>query len=124
MSKFVQIKIFNDLLDQLFNYLETNFKECRSDLVLFKTSIEFIKKSNPRLVVEEFMVAVMPYSDHIFNCNEKFFLDFEKNLSDVSSMDGLKIKKIWLEKSTTDENKAYLWLYFQKLLKAGQKVIS
>jgi hypothetical protein len=129
MNKIVQIKIFNDILDQFFDYLEINFPDFRSDFILTRSTTEFIRRSNPRLVVEQFMSNVIPYQKEIFECNENFFLNFEKNLSnsDLTSENilvGLKIKTMWLSSDTSETKKAYIWLYFQKLLKAGEKVIN
>ena len=124
MSKILQIKIFNDILDQMMDYLETNFEFFRSDLVLCKSTIDFVRRSNPRLVVEQFTSYVAPYKSYIFNCDEEFFLhtkvDFivpQDNLGFIS-----KVRKIWLSNNITDKQKAYVWLYFQKLIKAGEKV--
>lgn len=128
MNKIIQIKIFNDILDQFFEYLENNFPYFKSDIILTKSTTVFIRNSNPRLVVEQFMNLVSPYQQQIFDCNEDFFLDFEKNLnkSDLTGdnlLAGMKIKNMWLSEEITDHQKAYIWLYFQKLLKAGEKVI-
>lgn len=128
MNKIVQIKIFNDILDQFFDYLENNFPYFKSDVVLTKSATLFIRNSNPRLVVEQFMNLISPYQQQIFDCNEDFFLDFEKNLSDSgltvdNILAGMKIKNMWLSEEITDRQKAYIWLYFQKLLKAGEKVM-
>lgn len=129
MSKIVQIKIFNDILNQFFDFLENNFKFYKSDLILAKSGMEFIRKGNPRLVVEQFMGFVGPYKNEIFKCNEDFFLDFDKNmiqkdLTIDNMLNGMKIKNIWLANDTTDHQKAYIWLYFQKLISAGEKVIN
>jgi hypothetical protein len=128
MNKIVQIKIFNDILDQLFDFLESNFPFFKSDLVLTRSTIDFIRKSNPRLVVEQFMTYVDAYKKQIFDCNEDFFMNFESNLSpnDLTSENilvGMKIKNMWQSPDTSDKQKAYIWLYFQKLIKAGERVI-
>lgn len=129
MNKIVQIKIFNDILDQFFDYLEVNFPDFRSDLLLTRSTTEFIRNSNPRLVVEQFMTSVIPYQNEIFSCNENFFLNFENNLNcnDLTTENilvGMKIKKMWLSSDTSQTKKAWIWLYFQKLLKAGEKVVA
>jgi len=129
MNKIVQIKIFNEILDQFFDYLEINFPDFRSDLMLTRSTTEFIRNSNPRLVVEQFMTSVIPYQKEIFSCNENFFLNFENNLKsdDLTTENilvGMKIKKMWLSSDTTDTKKAWIWLYFQKLLKAGERVLA
>lgn len=126
MSKLVQVNIFTNLLDQFLDFLEVNFKEHRSDIMITKSSIHFIQKSNPRVVVEKFMLGVYPYKEYIMACDEKFFMNFEKNIKEISSDDmltGLKIKNLWNSECITEEQKAYIWLYFQKLIKAGEKVI-
>lgn len=128
MSKIVQIKIFNDVLDQFLDYLETHFIIFKSDIILTRSTVDFIRRSNPRLVVEQYMSYVSPYEKYIFDCNEQFFLNFDINLQQIglTSDDvlfGNKIKNIWLSSDTTDNQKAYIWLYFQKLLRAGKKVM-
>jgi hypothetical protein len=126
MNKIVQIKIFNDLLDQFFDFLESNFQDFKSDIVLTRSTAEFVRKSNPRLVVEQFMSYVGPYKYEIFNCNELFFLDFEKNLYNITSdnvLSGMKLKNMWISSEITELQKANIWMYFQKLLKAGEKII-
>lgn len=129
MSKIVQIKIFNDLLTQFLDYLETNFVYFKSDIILSRSTIEFIHKSNPRLVVEQYMNYVEPYRKYISDCNEDFFLNFDNlNLNKIGlTQDDMvlisKIRNIWLSCDITDNQKAYIWLYLQKLIRAGEKVI-
>jgi hypothetical protein len=128
MSKIVQIKIFNDILDQFLDYLETNFVIFRSDLMLTRSTVDFIRRSNPRLVIEQYMNFVGPYERYIFDCDEEFFLNFDINLKQIGLKSddilfGNKIRNIWLSEDTNDNHKAYIWLYFQKLLRAGKKVI-
>jgi hypothetical protein len=128
MSKIVQIKIFNDILDQFLDFLESNFLIFRSDIILTKSTIDFVRRSNPRLVVEQYMSYVGPYETYIFECEEDFFLNFDTNLKQIglTSDDilfGSKIRNIWLSSEITDNQKAYIWLYFQKLLRAGKKIM-
>ena len=128
MSKIVQIKIFNDILDQFLGFLESNFLIFKSDIILTKSTIDFVRRSNPRLVVEQYMSYVGPYETYIFGCDEDFFLNFDTNLKQIglTSDDilfGSKIRNIWLSSDITDNQKAYIWLYFQKLLRAGKKIM-
>lgn len=128
MSKIVQIKIFNDILDQFFDYLETHFLIFKSDIILTKSTVDFIRRSNPRLVVEQYMSYVSPYEKYIFECDEQFFFNFDINLQQIglTSDDilfGNKIRNIWLSSDTNDNQKAHIWLYFQKLLRAGKRVM-
>lgn len=127
MNKIVHIKIFNDILDQFFTYLEDNFADFKSDIVLTRSATEFMRRSNPRLVVETFMKSSGPFVKQIFSCDEDFFLNFQMDVkngvSDANAILANKIKKIWLSKDVTDTHKAYIWLHFQKLVKAGEKVM-
>lgn len=130
MNKIVQIKIFNDILDQFFMYLENEFEFFRSDIILTKSSIDLIRKSNPRLVVEQFLEYVTPYSQQIMECDDDFFLNFEQNMSlnKDNLLYGLKLKSFWVETSNqnpekTLRQKATIFYYFQKLLKSASKVV-
>lgn len=129
MSKIVQIKIFNDVLDQFLTFLQSNFPLFKSDLILTKSSVDFVRNSNPRLVVEHFMKFTMPFHKEIFACDEDFFLDLQ-NLSKTSAeaeqniLLGMRIKNMWQSPSTTDEQKAMIWFFFHKLIKAGEKVVA
>ena len=129
MSKIVQIKIFNDILDQFLDYLEINFVNFRSDIILSRSTVEFIRRSNPRLVVEQYINRVQQFKKYIFNCNEDFFLNFDNlNLKKIGfTKDDLvlisKVKNIWVSSDINQNQKAYIWLYLQKLINAGEKVI-
>ena len=130
MNKIIQIKVFHDILNQFFAYLETEFSYFRSDIVLTKSSIGIIKKCNPRLVVEKFLEYVSPYSKQIMECDEDFFLNFEKNmeLNKKNILYGLKLKSFWLANASEDSEKtirqkATIFYYFQKLLNCASKVV-
>lgn len=129
MNKIIQIKVFNDVMDQFFEYLENEFPYFRSDIVLTKSSIDLIKRSNPRLVVEQFVQYISPYSKQILDCDEDFFLNFEQNISlnKEHLLYGLKLKSMWMENSNDSEKvliqKATIFFYFQKLLKCASKII-
>ena len=130
MNKIAQIKIFNDLMDQFFEYMEYEFPYFRSDILLTKSSIDLIRKGNPRLVVEQFIQYIYPYSTQIMDCDEDFFLNFEHNmgLNKENLLYGLKLKSIWLANSNQDNEtvlrqKATIFYYFQKLLKCASKVM-
>jgi len=124
MSKIAQIKKFNDILDQLFNYLEDTFPFYKSDVILTKNSIHFIRRSNPRLVVEQFLQYVKPYSEQIFSCDEDFFMNFEQNMSldQENMLYGLKLKSLWIQNTNVSQvlyQKARIFDYFQKLLNSS-----
>jgi hypothetical protein len=126
MNSLVHIKVFNNLLNDFLNFLEETFPIISSDIILTRSIVNVLGSNNPRIIVEQFMSSVSMYKKHIFDCDEKFFLNFEENGIKVNSqnlMHGLKIKQLWLDSKTTNEQKAYIWLYFQKLLRTGEKVL-
>lgn len=125
MSFIKYIKVFNDILDQFLEYLEDEFDDFKSDIILTRTGVEFIRRSNPRLVVEQFLTMITDVKQKIFDCDEDFFINFNMNTINATTDNFIlhqKVKKIWLCESTTMEQKAHIWLYFQKLIKAGEKI--
>ncbi len=128
MNKVMQLTVFNKILDNLFEYLEENFPKHKSDIVLNRSAIELVRKGNPRLVAEQFMKSVLPFKKQILECDEKFFLNYEENLKDVvqnnsTEMLSAKIRQMWLNSTTTDNQKAHIWLYFHKLIKIGEELL-
>lgn len=127
MNKIIQVKIFNGLLDNFFDFLETISIDLQSDIILTRTTISFIRKSNPRLVVQQFMEYSCNYRREIQNCNESFFLNYQHtdnfnvNTEYVNGNLILKLKTIW---QTLDKRqKATVFYYLNKLLNAGDKCL-
>lgn len=125
-SRIMNVRVFNDLLDQLLEYLEYTFPFYQSDIMLSRTGIDFLRKSNYRLVVMQFIDHVYPYAVQINNCDENFFINFEKNLNlDTSNiLLGMKIKNIWTSPETTKKQKATIFYFFQKLIQSSSKCIN
>ena len=74
------------------------------------------------------MIYVGPYERYIFNCDEEFFYNFDINLKQLglttdNILFGNKIRNIWMSDNITTTQKAFIWLFFQKLLRAGKNVI-
>lgn len=120
MNRIIQIKIFNGLLDNFFDFLETVSIDVQSDIILTRSTVNFIRKSNPRLVVEQFMEYSSPFRKEIENCNENFFLNYNVTTNDNSNLI-IKLKYIW--KILDKRQKATIFYYFNKLLKAGDKCV-
>lgn len=129
MSKIIQITTFNNILDQFFEYMETEFPYFRSDLILTKSIITTVRKSNPRLVVELFLEYMLPFEKQIIECDEDFFMNFENNISldKDNMMYGLKLKSIWLSNQDKKpekilRGKATIFHFFGKLIKIGKLI--
>ena len=126
MDKIIKIKIFNETIDKLFDYLSDTFPLYKSDVTLSKSSIELIRIGNPRLVIQQFVDFLEPYSDKLLTCDEKFFLNFDNynNIPKEHILFGLKLKGIWNSSNITISQKAIIWLYFQKLYNIGKDIVS
>jgi len=129
MSKIVQITTFNNILDQFFDYMEVEFPYFRSDLILTRSIITTVKKSNPRLVVEQFLEYILPFERQILECDEDFFLNFENTMSlnKDNMMYGLKLKSMWLSNQDqsseqTLRGKAVIFHFFSKLIKIAKLI--
>ena len=93
--------------------------------------IDTLRKSNPRLVVEQFMDHILPYEKQILECNQDFFLNFENNmnLNNDKMLFGLKLKNMWLSNNNKQDSdktlrqKATVFHYFGKLLKIGHTIV-
>ena len=127
MNRIIHIKNFNGLLDQFFDFLHDSFPEFRSDFILARSTMEFVRRGNPRLVVEQFMDNVKPFQKYIFECDEDFFLTYEISQSNGVSRDdmllGMKLKQIWRSGKITTKQRATIFYYFQKLIKFGSECI-
>lgn len=123
MSNIVYIKAFNDLLDQFYEYLSTKFPIISPDILIAKTFTNFLRTGNPKEVARQFMEHTEPYLDKIMDCNEAFFLDYQNNIGGSNEIltYAPKLKQVWEAKTTTDMDKAQIWLFFHKLLKLGEK---
>lgn len=127
MNKIIQIKAFNDILDQFIDYIHVKFPVFKSDIILTKTALGLLRKSNPRMVVENLMEYILPYSKYIEECNEDFFLNtnnitnIEKTSENLAFIN--RIKDIWVSDKISNHDKANIWLYFKKLLITGRKIV-
>ena len=119
------MKTFNNVLDDFFEYLETNFPDFSSDLILSRMGVQMVRAANPRLVIEQFMTMIAPLKQKILDCDEDFFLNFQMSANETSNENLLlcsKVKKIWMSDGISREQKAKIFLEFHKLIKSGTKV--
>jgi len=124
MSQLINIKLFNNLIDQFLDFLESEFKDFKSDIILAKNTISILRTSNPRIFINMFMSSIERYKKYIIDCDEDFFLKFEENLDidQENILIGCKIREIWKSSDTTDLQKAKIWNFLNKLIKIGEKV--
>jgi len=95
------------------------------NLKLFKTQFELLKRVNPKVIMTQFNINIIPFTDKIKMRDESFFIEkdyqdeVDKNIKDESytqqSLDQiLNLKEIW--KSLDNNNKSIIWDYFNVLV--------
>jgi len=94
------------------------------DIKMAKTSIDTMKRMNPKVIFTTFYQFVYPFKDQILNRNEDFFLnmDFTKVAGSEanSMMTVMNLKKYW--STMTDQTKECMWQYFGVLVKLCEKI--
>jgi hypothetical protein len=128
MSSRVKIMVcFNNLLLDFINYIiqqysSTLTKDEYDNLLFIKSTIETVKYSNPKVILEQLSMYILPYTNEIFSKNESFFLNFEQNnliqdTEEISRDDcilyGLQLKTKWETSDTY--NKEIIWNYLIQL---------
>ena len=111
---------FNNQIDNFLDDLITVCPE-EKEFKMLKNGISLVRKSNPRIILAQFVEMIFPYKEQILLRNEEFFIvkDFQEDFSNVSSdyisMITNKLKKIW-ESGITDSDKEKIWEYFHSLI--------
>jgi len=110
------VSAFNDMLSQFLVELHGTFPD-EPGIKKMTTSFELIKKTNPRLVVDNFMNGVTPYSQQISSKDDKFILE---EMDKISFLKDLNIRGYWDRMS--DNTKAITWQYIQTLFMLGSTI--
>lgn len=111
---------FNNQIDNFLDDLITVCPE-EKEFKMLKNGISLVRKSNPRIILVQFVEMIFPYKEQILLRNEEFFIvkDFHEDFTNVSSdyisMITNKLKKIW-ESGITNSDKEKIWEYFQSLI--------
>lgn len=120
MDSITCIKAFNNLILQFLGELIRLFPD-EKDIIVFESKVNILSKTNPRMLVEEFMEYVLPYKEKIMACDEDFFLNLENlNLNKEAHQKGLSFKHLY--QNSDKRTKATIIAYFQKLIKFGEMV--
>ena len=68
------VSTFSEMMEQFLDELTLTFPEQKS-IKKYKTSFQLVKKSNPRKCVESYIASVSPYSEHIMQKDDAFFIE-------------------------------------------------
>lgn len=111
---------FNNQID---NFLDDLMLVCpeEKEFGMLKNGIAVVRKTNPRLILNQFNEMITPYKEQILLRNEDFFMikDFQEDFTTVSS-DYIskvtnKLKKLW-KSDITETDKQKIWEYFSSLI--------
>lgn len=123
MSTQTPLSLFVNQLNSLCSELSDMYPE-DVDIKMAKTSIDTMKKMNPKVIYNTFSQYVYPFKDQILNRNEDFFLnmDFSKinGVEATNMMTVMNLKKYW--GTMSDQTKECMWQYFGVLIKLCDKI--
>jgi len=81
------------------------------------TSLEILKQTNPRIVVDGFMKGVTPYADKISAKDEHFILE---EIETIDLLKDLNIKNYWARMSMSTRDAT--WQYLQTMYMLGTTI--
>ena len=115
---------FNNQID---NFLDDLRIVCpnEKEFGMLKNGISIVKKTNPRIILNQFNEIIIPYKEQLLLRNDSFFIvrDFQDDFTTVSS-DYIskvtnKLKELW-KSGLTDDDKLKVWDYFQSLISLAE----
>lgn len=115
---------FNNQIDNFLSDLIYVFPK-EKEFSMLKNGISLVKKTNPRIILNQFNEIIIPYKEQLLLRNDSFFIvkDFQEDFASVSS-DYIskvtnKLKALW-ETGLTDDDKKKIWDYFQSLISLAE----
>lgn len=117
------VRAFNTLYDEFINKLQ-GILPASTKISKYDTLRKVLQKANSRGPMDLFLKSVHPYSSHIFNREEEFFLgnqDLTTNsVVNETFADQLGLKSYWNALSETEQDA--VWQYMEGLLRVGYRV--
>jgi hypothetical protein len=108
------VSAFNDMLEQFLTELMGTFPEEKS-IKKYHAGFDVLRKSNPKKVVEGFMMTIGPVAEKIMNKDESIIED------NLDILEELSIKKHWND-GISDNTKGAIWQYLQTLYMLGTTI--
>jgi hypothetical protein len=109
---------FKNSINEFLLDLKTAFPE-EKYLWTYHSMFQTGMSVNPVDVLKKFIEYIGPYSIHIQQGNEDFFL--EKEINSGYSQDGMRLKELWVNPGTTIHTKACIIAHLQKICKIIDK---
>jgi hypothetical protein len=107
------ISAFNDLMSDFLDELVKTFPDEKA-MKDYQESFEIGKMSSERLPLKTFMAQICPYANYVNECDEKFFLDHEK---DIPILVETNLSKYW--PTLSQKTKDAIWGYLKNLFMLG-----
>lgn len=111
------VSAFNEMMKQFLTELVQTFPEEKA-MKKYLTAFEMAKKSNARMVLNEFMKSVGPYSQQIMSRDETFFIEHN---SEIPFVNELNLKDHWNDE-LSESTKGAIWQYMQTLYLMGMTI--
>jgi len=105
---------FNDMLAQFLSELTQTFPE-EKGIKKYESAFDLLRKSNPRKVVENFMMVVTPLQERIMAKDETVFTS-----ENLKSLGELNLGKNWADCS--ENTHGCIWQYLQTLMMLGTTI--
>lgn len=124
MNKQEIVKTFCTVLKDFLSDIHSSYPD--ASLFILQQATSAMILTNPKGVVDNFMLCVDGYTEKILAKDETFFLDggLHKDLESTDYgflLEELKkISVIWKNPSTTKKTKESIWKYLQLLVKLGK----
>ena len=105
---------FNDMLSQFLSELTQTFPE-EKGIKKYESAFDLLRKTNPRKVVENFMMIASPLQERIMAKDDTVLTS-----ENLKSLNELNIGKHWADCS--ENTRACIWQYLQTLVMLGMTI--
>lgn len=116
MTETIKTTAFNNIVRDLVSFLTQKFPSINS-IKNYEFKLNIALMSDPSLVREMFKKYVLPYSEQINKCNEKFFLKEFKNIFGEDNSEFINFNEIWVHPNNDKISKARIFKFFINLIK-------
>lgn len=111
------VTAFNEMMNQFLTELIQTFPEEKA-MKKYLLAFEMAKEANARMVLNEFMKSVGPYSQQIMSRDERFFIEHN---SEIPFVNELNLKEHWTDQ-LSESTKGAIWQYMQTLYLMGMTI--
>lgn len=113
------ISAFNDMMQQFLDELVLTFPD-EKGFKSFQSNFQILRKTNPKLPMNNFMKSITPHVSHVMQRDETFFRD---HADTIPFMKTLNIASVWTD-DLSETTKATIWQYLQTLFVLASTIMS